>query len=200
MADLRISAEIIGLNEELEKETKRIEKQVPKALQFVGAELRSDLQDILEIEWQQKYEPQVYKRRTNNSSYGTPIGSDENFETIVTKNLLDFDFTPDVKHSKHKVSLSDTGDEMIEWIQGRHIGYESDIPARPFWNIFLDKQSNGGLIEKFIRGMSPYEVIGEPQDSNIDLSEFRLGAIDTDVTDGDEDSRLEEIDDDGLDF
>lgn len=188
MAGVQITAQIIGLEEELQAELKKIERQIPYALTNTGVEMARDLQSTLHRVWYKGYTPAVYERRTDDPNLGTPIGSDENFDisTDVATKVLNFIFEPDGDNAKFETMRG--GDKLIEWIQKEHKYGEirhgkvvsreatTTIPARPFWNIFLEEQSRGGIIEKFIKGMSPYQVIAGSEDSAIDLTEFELPA------------------------
>lgn len=170
MADLRIKAEIIGLQEELEKETKRIEKQVPTALMIAGAEMENALNRNLWAIWYEGYKPARYPRRTDNSSLGTPIVSEDYVDYFISgKNRLEFHFNPEWEHKTWE-QWSFTPDEGIEWIQREH----GDIPARPFWNVFLREQSQGQFIDNFIKAMGRTDIIADEKDRNIDFDEFML--------------------------
>lgn len=184
----QITAEIIGLKEDLEKEYKAIEKQVDRALLDVGVELKNDLQLALQKEWYQGYTPKKYKRRTDDNSLGTPLGSDENFEIGVRRRELEFVYEPTGEHRNKKWSDRD-GDDLIAWIQSSHEYELSSIPARPFWNNFLDQQMDGGIMEKFIKGMSPKYTVLSDGNENLDelASEYiTQGYNDYDESDTDE--------------
>ena len=178
----QITAQILGLKEDLEKEYNAIKEKVNYALTEMGVEMARDLQSAIHREWYEKYKPRVYERRTDNPEFGTPIGGDENFEetyTDQTKQMLHFAYNPTGKHINPEWS-SRNGDDLISWIQNEHNYADNEtgeidftIPARPFWNIFLQEQENGGIMEKFIKAMSPeYKVIEE--NDKIDLSESYL--------------------------
>ena len=178
----RISGQIIGLEEDFGKEVNSIKKEVNYALTQTGVELAHDLQSTLNREWYNKYKPKVYKRRTDDPSLGTPIGSDENFDetyTDPTKQMLYFAYNPTGRHIKPAWSERN-GDSLIAWIQNEHNYANKEtgeidftIPARPFWNIFVREQENGGLMEKFIKAMSPKYTVIEDRDK-IDLSDSYL--------------------------
>lgn len=180
---IQITGKIIGLKEDLAKEEKSIKKQANYALTQTGVELARDLQSTLHREWYKRYTPKVYQRRTDNPKLGTPIGADENFgdtNTDVAKNMLEFVFNPTGQHANRDWN-SRSGDKLITWLQNEHNYADEEtgeidftIPARPFWNIFLQEQENGGIMEKFIKGMSPeYTVIPEASDK-IELTDSYL--------------------------
>lgn len=181
----QITAKIIGLKEDLEKERQDINKQADKALFSVGVEMKRDLQVILQKEWYERYTPTTYERRTDDNSLGRPIGSDDNFDVSVKRQSLEFSFNPTGKHANPEWSVRN-GDALIEWIQAEHNYAESDdgeiikkIPSRPFWNKFLDEQMDGGIMEKFANAMLPkYSVITDKSD---DLSELAYNYLPEDV-------------------
>lgn len=177
--DMRITAQINGLKEDLDNEYNAIKKQTNYALAETGVEMARDLQSALQREWYAKYKPKVYKRRTDDNALGIPIGSDENFDFGVRRQLLDFAYNPTGKHINPEWDSRD-GDDLISWIQNEHNYADREtgeidftIPARPFWNIFLQEQENGGIMEKFIKAMSPKYTVIEEKDK-IDLSDSYL--------------------------
>ena len=172
--ETKISAQIIGLKEDLNKEYRSIKNQTNYALTEVGVELQSDLISAIKRDWYSKYTPAIYKRRTDNQSLGTPLGDESNFaETHTSKSdqTLYFAYNPTGEHRNTKWN-DRSGDSLIEWIQREHEYKDEEsgepylvIPARPFWNNFIDEQIDGGIMDKFIRAMSPvYNVLEDERD------------------------------------
>ena len=174
--NIQITGRIIGLKEDLEKEERAIGERATYALTMTGIELARDLQSTLRREWYAKYTPTVYQRRTNDPNLGTPIGDDSNFDisTDVAKRTLDFNYNPTGAHENPDWNTR-SGDRLIEWIQKKH-EYKAPgrdepyltIPARPFWNRFLDEQIDGGIMEKFIKAMSPEYTVLKDEKDNLD--------------------------------
>lgn len=180
---VQITGKIEGLKEDLHNENKAIKERVNYSLTNMSVEMARELQATLQREWYRKYTPLVYKRRTDNNSLGTPIGADENFgytNTDIAKSILEFVYNPTGEHKNREWHTRDS-DDLISWIQNEHNYADIEtgeidlkIPARPFWNLFLQEQENGGIMEKFIKGMLPeYQVIQETKDK-IDLSDSYL--------------------------
>ena len=170
----QITAQILGLKEDLEKEHKKIKTHVNYALTETGVEMTYDLISALRRDWYGQYKPSVYERRTDNPSKGTPLGDMSNFDetyTDPTNQILHFVYNPTGTHENPDWNTR-SGDNLIEWIQRMH-EYKrpgSDepylkIPARPFWNNFIDELINGGIMSKFIKAMSPtYTVLEDKSD------------------------------------
>lgn len=172
MVDIKITAEIVGLEEDVEKELNKVRKQIPHALQIVGNEMQMDLQSTLHRVWYEGYKPKYYKRRTDNPDLGTPIGSDDNFFIDIMRSqgggILDFEFLPDTGRA------SVPSDDLIRFIQSGREYSNTTVPPRPFWNTFLREQSQGKFIENFIRAMGRNDLVADENDRNVDFSEFML--------------------------
>ena len=167
---MKITSKIIGVEQDLQKEQKKIAHEVDRALVEVGVELKNDLQFFLKEVWYKGYDPVQYERRTDDNSLGTPLGDESNFDYWAVRQKLTFSYEPTGKHKEKEWSERE-GDKLIEWIQSSHEIEDSYIPARPFWNDFLDAQMEGGLIEKFIKAMSSkYHVESEDSDNVDELS------------------------------
>lgn len=176
---LTVEVEIKGLYKDINDETAKIKKQIPKALEYVGSEMQKDLIKHLEEDFYDKYSPVAYKRR-----YDKGLKNKENINVDVKGTNLIFSYTPKgepqgtLKDSLnwnenleewlklfHKTadtpffSPAHNDDDLIVWAQRKHEigGYK--IPARPFWNNFIEEQKNGKIISNFIVGMSPYSMV-----------------------------------------
>lgn len=170
---VQITGKIEGLKEDLENEEKSIKEQVNSALLNVGTEMQRELQSMIGSEVYEKYAPKVYIRRSSHPSYGRPLIDDDNFDISAKNQTLDLVYEPTGEHKVSKWHERDN-DNLIEWLQKEHEIGGSYIPARPFWNDFIDKQMDGGFMEKFIREMSPkYTVETDGRDDET-ISEFAL--------------------------
>lgn len=178
---VQVTATYTGLEQDIEKEKKAINEQVNIALNFMGSEMQRDLQTILWDEWYKKYTPTRYIRRTDNKSLGTPLGDNENFDISVKNQTLEFVYSPTGVHANPEWT-NRSGDDLITWIQKAHYYAEAEdgevlnnIPSRPFWNIFIDKQMDEKIIDNFIEGMSPkYTVTQDKNDDFTDLAQNYL--------------------------
>lgn len=171
-----------SLDKDFEKHKKAIEKRIPTALGIVGAEMVKDLQSIIEGYFYKSYSPKHYQRTgamkdDSSMSYNTPKDSELVFtyEPETTHSSLDA-WVQD-KPTSGEFSLPRHPDDLIIWGQHSHFdGKEYEIPARPFWNLFLDQQANEKILDNFARGMLPkYQVIKE-EGERVDLSDSQLPA------------------------
>lgn len=189
MEDLiKISVKFEGLDKELNNEIAQIEKQIPKALENVGGEMIESLSRHLDEDFYNKYSPVAYRRR-----YTEGLRNKKNMIATVKGRTLQFEYKPSGKPTGtlgqtqnwsdelenwlkqfHKTattpifSPAHEGDDLIVWAQKRHEIGKYEIPARPFWNIFVEEQKNGGIFNAFSVGMLPnYEVIKENGENDV---------------------------------
>lgn len=189
MSDLiNINVKIEGLDEELKDEIAKIEKQIPKALEQVGGEMIESLSRHLDEDFYNKYSPVAYRRR-----YTEGLRNKKNMIATVKGRTLQFEYKPSGKPTGtlgdtlnwsedlenwlkqfHKTattpifSPAHEGDDLIVWAQKRHKIGKYEIPARPFWNFFIEEQKNGGILNAFSVGMLPnYEVIKENGENDV---------------------------------
>ena len=168
-----------SLDKDFEEHKKAIAKQIPIALGIVGSEMADDLKAIIEGYFYKSYSPKHYQRS------GDMLNQ---IDYKPDKNGLIFTYTPETSHNGLDVwvqdkptsgefSLPRSSDDLIIWGQHSHFdGTDHEIPARPFWNYFLESQGNEKILDNFIRGMSPqYQVVKE-NGEKVDLSEFNLAA------------------------
>lgn len=189
MEDLiKISVKFEGLDEELNNEIAQIKKQIPKALENVGGEMIESLSRHLDEDFYNKYSPVAYRRR-----YTEGLRNKKNMIATVKGRTLQFEYKPSGKPTGtlgqtqnwsdelenwlkqfHKTattpifSPAHENDDLIVWAQKRHEIGKYEIPARPFWNIFVEEQKNGGIFNAFSVGMLPnYEVIKENGENDV---------------------------------
>lgn len=190
------------LQKELDAQVKVVRKQIPQALQIVGAEMRDNLLTHLSMDWYSAYKPRAYKRRTDNPDLGTAITDTSVMNIGVKGTRLAFNYEP-TGETEQSVSFGiRNGDALIEWIQSEHVfshkkkrkrgrpkknapkdEYEDIvIPARPFWNRFVSDQQNKAADAFFAAMTSPtgeYEIVREATDT-LDFSEYVLAEGSTD--------------------
>ena len=173
---------IDSLDKDFEEHEKAIEARIPIALGIVGAEMVKDLQAIIEGYFYKSYTPRHYKR-------SGAMKDDSAFDYLADENELLFLYEPDTSHNgldawvqdkptDGEFSLPRHPDDLIVWGQHSHFdGTDHEIPARPFWNYFLESQGNEKVLDAFIRGMSnkKFHVIKDAGET-IDLSEYRLAS------------------------
>lgn len=177
--DLTVSVKIDqSLENDLQKEVGEIRAHFPKALKNVASEMTVNLQEHIQHDWYEPWgKPKQYKRRTDDSSLGTPLGSAENMHFEINGGALDFLYTPSGEHEKDKWSTTG-GDDLIRIIQG-NTGWKyppgedkqgRNIMKRPFWDNFVDDQVHHGIIDAFIAGMpKKYKIMVEGGESDVML-------------------------------
>lgn len=187
---IKISAKLDGLDEEIKDEIAKIEKQIPKALENVGSEMIESLSRHLDEDFYNQYSPVAYRRR-----YTEGLRKRENMVAKVKEKTLQFEYKPSGKPTGtlgdtlnwsedlenwlmqfHKTattpifSPAHEGDELIVWGQKKHEIGKYEIPARPFWNNFVEEQKNGGIINAFTVGMLPkYAVIKGDEGNDVEF-------------------------------
>lgn len=142
------------IDEDFELESRKIQAGIPQALNYVGSEMIVSLQKHIFEDWYEKYTPSVYERRTDDTSLGTPLGAEGNMDVFVDKDKMEFSYEPTGEHAKQSFHTRD-GDRLIEFLQ---VGNKY-MPPRPFWNLFVEEQKNRGIMEAFIKGMSPFATV-----------------------------------------
>lgn len=168
------------LEKDFADEIFKIEKKIPDALQTVGDQMIANLQTHITNEWYHGYKPKAYKRRSDDSSLGTPLGSEDYMDAkVIGGNTLDFVYLPKGDH-KNKAWHRRDDDELIESIQTGSL--KGDPPPRNFWNSFLYDQERVGIINAFISGMAPdYVVIPECDDVEGVVTEGSLASLSPEV-------------------
>lgn len=155
------------LDEELDGEVDKIQKQIPSALQLVGTEMINSLRESIKENVYERYAPREYIRRTDGDVY-PPLESTDYMEYSVRGNTLEFGYFPSGEHENAEWYERD-GDDLIKWLQKSH----GRVPARPFWEIFLAQQETES-VTAFAEGMKPFEVTVSDSE-RLDFSEFSMG-------------------------
>lgn len=156
---LKVNVRIVGLENDIKKQEKIIENTIPKALQYVGAEMMFSLQKHIAQDWYKAYIPSSYQRRTDNPSLGTPLGSEKNMtpvENMVRGKNLTFNYYPTGEYIDGFYYVRN-GNDLIESIQTGNLWGEP--PPRPFWNNFVHDQEREA-VENFINGMKQFGTEG----------------------------------------
>lgn len=168
-----------SIDEDFQAEEKKIERQIPSALHFVGSEMIVNLKKHIYEDWYKKYTPKVYERRTDDPSLGQGLRSLDYMDVQVSGKDLLFTYEPSGEHAEEIWHTRD-GDDLITFLQ---VGTDY-MPPRPFWNNFVGEQRDGGIMEAFMRGMKPYVVIpeGHGKDVVFDGGESELDAAEPSLT------------------
>lgn len=180
-----------SIQQDLNNEATQIYQAIPTALHQVGSDMIATLQKHIEEVWyyDHGFYPKEYKRRTDNPSLGTPLGSEKNMAYSVSGTSLDFTYMPTGEH-KDKAWHDRDGDDLIVSIHlGKLLG---DPPPRPFWNSFVNDEEHNGVINSFAKGMKPkYDVIADGKDVIGIVNESALeGEIPLIILSDDEDDDL----------
>ena len=170
-----------SLDKDFEEHKKAIAKQIPIALGVVGSEMVKDLQAIIEGYFYKSYTPKHYKRsgqmKSDDSMTYDPKGSELTFTYSPETKRDGLDAWVQDKPVAGEFPLPRKPDDLIIWGQLSHFdGTDHPIPARPFWNYFLESQGNEKILDNFARGMLPkYRVVKE-EGETVNLSDFILSA------------------------
>ena len=154
------------VQKDLEKEQKGIEFASGFGLRMVESEMYNRLAKHIHDDWYEPWgPPEVYKRRTDNHTLGTPLGDlAKNVLSDVKGNTLSFEYIPTGKHANPDWYTHD-GDEIIEIIQTnmKWTWQPNNCFPRPFWNNFVNEQFNGAAFDAFDYGFSGrgYDLISE---------------------------------------
>lgn len=145
-----------------------INKQIPKALLYAGSEMVANLQKHIESDVYDEYSPKVYERR----GYSGGLPSTEYMNYFTVGNNFVFTYKPLGTHENPDWSTA-YGDNLIKIIQsGKSYKFKpKNVGERPFWNNFVDDQSNGEFMKNFAKGMSPFELNYSASDLVLDGSE-----------------------------
>lgn len=149
-----------------------IKSNIPVVLEMVGSDLMQDLQTRIQEDVYAKYDPIRYPRRKDYPQFGTALDSEKNFTTKVKGDTLEFDYSPDGTHTGKKRDMLGYqenlfydgdkplkpnpvhGDVLINRIEkGKGYDWKNDMPARPFWSNFVEREFNGELLTHFDRAV-----------------------------------------------
>lgn len=198
---LQFDIEVTGLEKDLEEHLEKIEKEIPIVLNAVGSEMIESLNRHLDEDFYNKYNPVAYRRR-----YTEGLKNQKNINAQVDGKTLTFTYTPsgepvgklvdslnwseDLENWLKSVqqtgetpffSPTRSGDDLIVWGQRAHEIGKFHIPARPFWNHFVEEQKESKIIDTFIGAFSnKYKPIidGDGTDVMFDGQESLLEAGD----------------------
>ena len=202
MSLVKVSTRIEGLEDDINNFTQELDKQIPHALQQVGSEMVYKLQEHIRTDWYEAWgAPKQYKRRTDYGG-GISLGDEQNMDIQVKKNTLDFEYFPSGDHVRREWDERD-GDTLIKVIQeNKGWSFQPDLDKegraltpRPFWDNFVDEQE-AVVVDNFIAAMPRTDIIKEPTDVLIDMSDSKVlsGVYSSD--DGDNNASWDFDDDD----
>lgn len=180
MADIfRIGVTVQGLQEEVDRALSGIGAALPRALGEVARGMAEDLSRHIREDWYEPWgPPEVYKRRTDDPTRGTPLGSPANMDAVVSGGSLTFTYEPTGEYSIGEAHNAD-GDKLIKIIQedegwAWNVGKDKKkryIFPRPFWDNFVREQAAHGIMDRFCAGMreakDPFTVV--PQGGALDV-------------------------------
>lgn len=163
----KFSVKMERLNAEVSSALGDVEKKIPGALQFVGAEMQDALVRHLWEDWYEAWGPPLdYGRDTDKNPAKSLISKKRMFVEVNGGTLL-FDYLDTKRRAKYSALNGEVAgpwrepDQVIKIIS-RNAGWEFEphedligrpIMRRPFWNNFVKEMMNGGLIDSFVIGM-----------------------------------------------
>jgi len=172
---LTYSSEVFSLYEDIFLFTQQVNKALPSALESIGSDMWELLKEHIQHDVYDEYYPQVYQRR-----FESGLLWDLAWTAEAKGNSLETEYMPTGEHETQKWHTRDF-DNLIEWLQHSHNIKSQNVPARPFWNNFLDDLGHGRLIEMLISALPKYEIISDGNDVT-GLDEYYLSAEGTGST------------------
>lgn len=172
---LKVGVGIVGLESDVQKETEKINKHIPVALQKVSGDMLYSFYSYLFGTWYEGYTPVSYQRRTDNPSLGRPLGDPENITISVDNGKLTFDYSPTGEHAYQYFGKVNNGNDLIESIQTGELW--GNPPPRPFWNNFVKEQETE-ILDNFIAYMKPYKIEKGTPNEGVDLKDSYLKSKD----------------------
>lgn len=160
--------------------------EIAAALPNVMNNARDTLKKHIDEDVYEAYTPEVYRRRSDNPDMGVslgaqayqepytkvipPAGGNVGGKLVITSKLY---YNPSGEHKypiwssgsgkRPKWVLNLDGNELISRIEKKSPAYnwgQDKVPARPFWQRFVDEMVDGGELEKsFVSAMSGKEKI-----------------------------------------
>ena len=205
---LKISVGVVGLETEVDNEIAKINNQIPIALNQVGSEMILDLQKHIQEDFYNEYSPVAYRRRyekglLKDDAFDLVKGMSSNRKTGSVSHFIEFNYLPKgepqgtlkdslnwsedlEEYLKSQYKTGETpffsnprnGDDLIVWGQTAHDIGTKHIPARPFWNNFVEEQKNGAIMNTFSAYMTKHAMVleGGEQDLQFDGNESMLEA------------------------
>lgn len=165
------------IDTDFNEEMKKINSGVASALNLVASEMTDALKKHIKEDWYDPWgPPKEYIRRTDNPSYGRPLGGDKNITLEKDATSLTFIYSPSGEHQIGKWNTH-SGDSIIDILQeNKGWSFEPSkdkkgrsIMARPFWDNFVSEMKDGGILDAFVRGMAKKNQIVLPEGGDADL-------------------------------
>ncbi len=126
-------------------------------LMAVGSELTKQLQQHIQKDVYDAYEPTSYRRRVDYGG-GTPIISAENMDLKLAPFSLTFTYEPSGRNANYPTSKYVDGEKLINDIENSDYTWDGteDIPKRPFWNAFVEEMvgANGQAETILVKAMN----------------------------------------------
>ena len=160
-----------NIDEDVRQFKNELIKNIVSALPSVMDDARSHLKKHIDEDVYSKsvYSPKVYKRRSDDNSWGTPLnnmeantqvvspsGGNVGGQLMVTTTLY---YHPTGEHTVNKWSSTTTtptvnnvdNDDLIARIEKKDPAYnwgQGEVPPRPFWQKFITEMVDNGELEK----------------------------------------------------
>ena len=127
--------------------------KVAKAMDDVGADMVELLKKHIISDVYEAYpRPKVYKRRSDNSSLGTPLSDMEKNTIVFNKGAgVSVAYIPMGAHAYRKWHTDDK-DQIIGKIEKKSPPYKwgnDTVPERPFWQYFVSELIEGGELDRY---------------------------------------------------
>lgn len=146
-----------GISKEYKAFNTKVNTATQAGLMAVGSELTKQLQQHIQQDVYNAYEPTSYRRRVDYGG-GIPIISAENMDLKLSPLSLTFTYEPSGRNTNYPTTKYVDGDKLINAIENSDYTWDGtdDIPKRPFWNAFVDEMvgANGQAETILVRAMN----------------------------------------------
>lgn len=171
---MELTVKVSGL-ESIDEDFKAFQAElsaaVRGAMDDVGERMKDALKRHIEQDVYDEYSPKVYQRRSENLLRGTPLNNMDANTFVFNKGAgLTLDYLPTGEHEVKKWSDED-GDDLVGRIEKKSPPYnwgDDQVPARPFFQNFVDKMTTQGELGRyFIDAMRDQGVIVEDDGAGV---------------------------------
>lgn len=143
--DVKITG-LDGIRKDVYRVKKSLKQPINNGLTMMGDAMVEPLQRHIKEDWYDQYEPHKYKRRTDDSSLGRPMGDSDNMQTTVKDGALLFEYNPLTQHKNPDWDDHDP-DLLIYRIQyNDKWKYPPECDERPFWRNFVDEMRDSNTL------------------------------------------------------
>lgn len=141
------------------------------AMDDVGERMKDALRRHIEQDVYEAYTPEVYQRRSENLLLGTPLNNmDANAYVWNHGAGLTLDYLPTGEHETRKWSGAD-GDALVGRIEKKSPPYnwgDEKVPARPFFQNFVDEMTAQGELGRFfVEAMRAQGIVVEDDGAGV---------------------------------